>query len=444
MTSQAQSQRSVRWAHTYITLLLALFGALVLSGCGSGSASESAGDLSAGGNVLMADTATFASSAASNAVAAEGERITETPVEPTASASPEPVATATLIPVPPTPTALPLVPAATATPVPPTATPEPPTATPVPPTAVPPTATAAPATATPVPPTASPAPPTATAEPAATVGPTEVPATAIPATTVAATAVPATATAVPTETTSLDPFPATVEPTATAIPATVTPTATLVPAVPATATATATATVQAVAVVATGPQRIVAGTYWVSSDTGLNLRELPEVGPGGVIAVLDYRTTVTATGLSTIDESGNVWAQISEPLTGWVAADFISTEAPPPPPPTPTPVPGSVTATNTGSANNAGRTIPTAEQWLRVRMCESTNTYDINTGNGYYGAYQFSIQTWNGVARKYRPNLDGVLPSAASPDDQDFMALQLYLDAGRGQWPVCGLALPAD
>lgn len=34
--------------------------------------------------------------------------------------------------------------------------------------------------------------------------------------------------------------------------------------------------------------------------------------------------------------------------------------------------------------------------WLyKLRMCESGGNYSINTGNGYYGAYQFSAPTWN-------------------------------------------------
>ncbi|MGZ4520905.1 MAG: transglycosylase family protein, partial [Mycobacteriaceae bacterium] len=34
---------------------------------------------------------------------------------------------------------------------------------------------------------------------------------------------------------------------------------------------------------------------------------------------------------------------------------------------------------------------PSANDWARVRMCESSNNYAINTGNGYYGAYQFNL-----------------------------------------------------
>jgi len=36
-----------------------------------------------------------------------------------------------------------------------------------------------------------------------------------------------------------------------------------------------------------------------------------------------------------------------------------------------------------------------ADWLLKLRTCESGGNYQINTGNGYYGAYQFSIPTWN-------------------------------------------------
>jgi len=38
----------------------------------------------------------------------------------------------------------------------------------------------------------------------------------------------------------------------------------------------------------------------------------------------------------------------------------------------------------------------TLSKWLLdLRNCESGGNYQTNTGNGYYGAYQFSIATWN-------------------------------------------------
>ncbi len=47
---------------------------------------------------------------------------------------------------------------------------------------------------------------------------------------------------------------------------------------------------------------------------------------------------------------------------------------------------------------------PSANDWYQLRMCESTNRYDINTGNGYYGAYQFDLSTWRSVGGSGYPN----------------------------------------
>ena len=72
--------------------------------------------------------------------------------------------------------------------------------------------------------------------------------------------------------------------------------------------------------------------------------------------------------------------------------------------------------------------------WLQLRECESGDNYAENTGNGYYGAYQFSLQTWAAMG------LPG-LPSQASPETQDSAAVRLQAEAGWGQWPACSLAL---
>lgn len=63
--------------------------------------------------------------------------------------------------------------------------------------------------------------------------------------------------------------------------------------------------------------------------------------------------------------------------------------------------------------------------WLyALRMCETRGNYATNTGNGFYGAYQFMPSTWNSIARKTgRTDLVGVLPSTASPADQDAMII---------------------
>ena len=63
-------------------------------------------------------------------------------------------------------------------------------------------------------------------------------------------------------------------------------------------------------------------------------------------------------------------------------------------------------------------------EWLSaLRSCEARSSgYTTNTGNGFYGAYQFMASTWDRIAPKAgRPDLVGVRPDLASPADQDMM-----------------------
>ncbi len=77
--------------------------------------------------------------------------------------------------------------------------------------------------------------------------------------------------------------------------------------------------------------------------------------------------------------------------------------------------------------------------WASLRRCESGGNYGAVSANGSYrGAYQFSRSTWNSVAARTRPHLVGVDPAAASPADQDAMALALYRASGSTPWPHCG------
>jgi hypothetical protein len=108
---------------------------------------------------------------------------------------------------------------------------------------------------------------------------------------------------------------------------------------------------------------------------------------------------------------------------------------PPPPPPAPKPAPAPKAAPAPRPApSQAGHAGP-GGYLACVRQHESGGRYNINTGNGYYGAYQFLPSTWNATAKRAgRPDLVGVLPSNASPADQDAMALALYQTNGRQPW----------
>jgi hypothetical protein len=77
---------------------------------------------------------------------------------------------------------------------------------------------------------------------------------------------------------------------------------------------------------------------------------------------------------------------------------------------------------------------PTAAQWAALRRCESGDDYSINTGNGYYGAYQFSPITWWWLGYQGYPN-------QAAPWVQDQAARDLWAIYGWSPWPACSRAL---
>jgi len=74
-----------------------------------------------------------------------------------------------------------------------------------------------------------------------------------------------------------------------------------------------------------------------------------------------------------------------------------------------------------GSKNNYSGSL---NEWLTaLRTCEAGGNYQRNSGNGFYGAYQFSLSTWKSVASRIRPDLAGIRPDQASPADQDAMII---------------------
>jgi hypothetical protein len=78
-------------------------------------------------------------------------------------------------------------------------------------------------------------------------------------------------------------------------------------------------------------------------------------------------------------------------------------------------------------------TTPTLD-FEALAQCESGGNYQTNTGNGYYGAYQFSASTWSNLGYSG-------LPSNASPGTQNQAAEKLQAQSGWGQWPTCAAAL---
>ncbi|GGL87161.1 transglycosylase family protein [Nakamurella endophytica] len=104
---------------------------------------------------------------------------------------------------------------------------------------------------------------------------------------------------------------------------------------------------------------------------------------------------------------------------------------------------GSAVATAVGLGLLVGPTVgtasadPTAEDWAKIRQCESGGNYQINTGNGYYGAYQFDLGTWRSVGGSGYPN-------EASPATQDALALRLWRSRGWSPWACASMVSLSD
>lgn len=76
----------------------------------------------------------------------------------------------------------------------------------------------------------------------------------------------------------------------------------------------------------------------------------------------------------------------------------------------------------------------TTDIWARLAACESGGNPATNTGNGYYGAFQFSLPTWRSVG------------GIGYPHDQPYevqlaAAQRLQARSGWGQWPTCARRL---
>jgi hypothetical protein len=76
--------------------------------------------------------------------------------------------------------------------------------------------------------------------------------------------------------------------------------------------------------------------------------------------------------------------------------------------------------------------VPTGDFWWRLAGCETGGKYDNpNTGNGFYGYFQFTLSTWH--------NVGGTgLPTQHSYGEQLALAQKLAGMANPySQWPVC-------
>lgn len=73
-------------------------------------------------------------------------------------------------------------------------------------------------------------------------------------------------------------------------------------------------------------------------------------------------------------------------------------------------------------------------RWDALAQCESGGNWSINTGNGYYGGLQFSLQTWQAFG-------GSGMPHENSPGAQIAVAERVLASQGWGAWPSCSSQL---
>jgi hypothetical protein len=96
----------------------------------------------------------------------------------------------------------------------------------------------------------------------------------------------------------------------------------------------------------------------------------------------------------------------------------------------PAPAPTSTTDTATSTATATTTSYSTSSASSSTVQCESGGDYSADTGNGYYGAYQFDQSTWDAYAPS---GYQGTNPADAPPAVQDQAAASVPYDA----WPNC-------
>jgi hypothetical protein len=94
---------------------------------------------------------------------------------------------------------------------------------------------------------------------------------------------------------------------------------------------------------------------------------------------------------------------------------------------------GGMTAT-LGAALAPSAEAATSDQFAQLRQCESGGNYATDTGNGFYGAYQFDLRTWHGLGYSGKP-------SDAGKSTQDAAAASLQAQRGWQPWPACSRKL---
>lgn len=149
---------------------------------------------------------------------------------------------------------------------------------------------------------------------------------------------------------------------------------------------------------------------------------------------LTYRVT-------TVDGDVVAKKKLSDKVTTKPVTEVVvkgTKERPEPEPEPAADEPSSDSSSSDDSSSSGGSSAATgsapAGVWADLAECESGGDPATNTGNGYYGLYQFSAQTWQAMG-------GSGLPSENSAAEQTRIAQKLQAQSGWGQWPGCAAKL---
>ncbi|WP_328302646.1 transglycosylase family protein [Actinomycetospora sp. NBC_00405] len=88
----------------------------------------------------------------------------------------------------------------------------------------------------------------------------------------------------------------------------------------------------------------------------------------------------------------------------------------------------------TGTAMAAPSVSPESNAtWDRLAMCESTQNWEADTGNGFKGGLQFTESTWS----EFGGERFASTPVDASREEQIRVAKKVQDEQGWNAWPTC-------
>jgi resuscitation-promoting factor RpfA len=88
----------------------------------------------------------------------------------------------------------------------------------------------------------------------------------------------------------------------------------------------------------------------------------------------------------------------------------------------------------TGTAMAAPSVSPESNAtWDRLAMCESTQNWEADTGNGFKGGLQFTESTWS----EFGGERYASTPVDASREEQIRVAKKVQDEQGWNAWPTC-------